>query len=198
MTRHGDWEQEAKKAELVDDLAPASINIPYRCIHSDVSYRGAQNLLENKFPPEVVESATKSSHWAIINLWRPLDRPLDRDPVAFCDWRSIQPEQDLVAVPSKLPPVKNNSHWYSKEDHWTRKTGGFETWAARYNPKHEWYFVDGMKTEEVLLFKLFDSRSTGSSRTVIHSAFVDPRHVEKTPRRSLEMRSLVIWHKDLN
>jgi hypothetical protein len=53
-------------------------------------------------PEEEADRRTKK-RWAIINIWAPILSPVKRDPLAFCDYRSLD-ENDLRTVVANLPP----------------------------------------------------------------------------------------------
>jgi len=109
----------------------------------------------------------------VINLWRPLRGPLRDTPLAVCDARSVDPE-DLV--PSDLV--------------YPHRVG--ETYSVTYRPSHQWYYVQSMQVDEVLLLKCYDSNTDGRSRFAPHSAFTDPTTPpDAPPRESLEIRALV-------
>ena len=48
--------------------------------------------------------------------------------------------------------------------------------------------------DEASLFKNFDSAPTGPGGVAPHSAFSDPRHLDASPRQSIEIRTLAIFH----
>ena len=49
--------------------------------------------------------------------------------------------------------------------------------------------------EEVLAFKIYDSK-TDVARRVVHSAFVDEEFKDEEPRESIEVRALVLYDND--
>jgi hypothetical protein len=71
-----------------------------------------------------------------------------------------------------------------------------DTYAVKYNPAHQWFYVPEMRTDEVLLLKCYDSELDGRARFLAHSAFVDPTTPpDAPPRESIELRSLVFHAK---
>ena len=91
----------------------------------------------------------------IVNVWRPVRGPLRDAPLAICDARSVSFE-DFVA--SDLV--------------YRDRTG--ETYRVRYNPAHCWFYVPGMRTDEAVLIKCYDSAEDGRARFTAPSAFDDP------------------------
>lgn len=61
-------------------------------------------------------------------------------PLALCDYRSTS-ESDLIAVDLPSPHYEG------------------EMYYVKSNPNHNWWFLDAMKQEEVLLIKCYDSKA---------------------------------------
>lgn len=183
------WESVVSDTKDLKDRDPISINPPARFAHVDQSYNGARSILEDQLTPEEATRLSRT-RWGIINVWRPLNKLVRRDPMAVCDARSV-PESDLVQVSAVLPPNgANQLANVSKK--------GFENWFIKANENHRWYCVDGMTPDEALLIKCFDSKMDGRARRSPHSAFVDPRpgRSEGPPRESMEIRCLVFWEDE--
>ena len=63
-----------------------------------------------------------------------------------------------------------------------------------HNPEHHWFYFPRLTPSEVLLLKIYDSRTDGTARLTAHTAFDDPTSPPHAPpRRSIELRSLVFW-----
>ena len=106
----------------------------------------------------------------IINVWRPLNGPVQCTPLAFADSRTVGADA-LVAV----------------EHRYAERTG--ETLSVRYDEGQRWYYWSGMENHERLLLVCYDSEK---GVRVPHSAFVDPRSPEGArARESVEVRCLV-------
>jgi hypothetical protein len=109
----------------------------------------------------------------IINVWRPIKGPLLDAPLAVCDASSVEPE-DLV--PSDLI--------------YPHRVG--ETYSVTYRPSHRWFYFRGMRADEALLLKCYDSKTDGRARFAPHTAFSDPETPsDAPPRESIELRALV-------
>jgi hypothetical protein len=114
----------------------------------------------------------------VINVWRPIKGPLLDRPLAVCDARSVEPE-DLV--PSGL----------------VRDDQGGETYSVTYRQSHLWFYFRGMRSDEVLLLKCYDSRAGGCARFTPSTAFADPDTPPNAPpRESIELRALVFHPPD--
>ncbi|KAF2101409.1 hypothetical protein NA57DRAFT_64217 [Rhizodiscina lignyota] len=176
-------------ASLADDNAEVEDVTPARFIHIDQSEVGAREVLDdNIHPPELAAKLAKS-RWSIINCWRPI-KPVHKDPLAMCDARTAK-DEDLIPIPVYFPPKDGpTQHRYATLTEGDR----FELLYCKYNPEHEWYYVDGMKPGECLLIKCFDTIRDGkTARRVPHSAFTDPTNHDDTTRESVEIRCLVFY-----
>jgi hypothetical protein len=137
------------------------------------------------------ERALEGGRFAIVNVWRNIaHEPVATHPIAFCDGRSVEPE-DLVVF----------------EIHYQNRIG--ENYFARYSPRHRWYYYPAATREEALLIKQWDSagrlaRSRGAEGDAsdptapctfsFHSAFEDPATSPDAPDRwSIEVRCVVLY-----
>ena len=154
--------------------------VPARFVHIDNSPVGARTLLNDHFGESA--ASIMKSRWGIINVWRPL-KTIRKDPLTLCDTRSV-PDEDLVPVYAGLPKDTPFEKVSVGE--------GFETLEIRANPDHRWYYVSAMTPDEVLVFKMYDSKKDVVGR-VPHTSFSDPRTVDDEPRQSLEVRSFVFY-----
>ncbi|GJL81575.1 MAG: methyltransferase [marine bacterium B5-7] len=105
--------------------------------------------------------------FAILQTWQPIRTPIHRHPLAFCDARTIQ-KDDLI-------PEKG-------------------TFMIAFNPHHRWYYYPEMRTEEIVLFKTFDSATDGRARYAPHGSFEHPDTPPDVPaRQSAESRWLLLF-----
>ena len=116
----------------------------------------------------------------IINVWRPI-KPIYRDPLGVVDAHTC-PREDLVPVQVLYPN--------STAESFTVRPG-----AEEGKERHRWHYLYGQKPEELLFFKIFDSKTDGRARSVVHSAFSNEEEADKAPRESIEVRCLV-FHPD--
>jgi len=112
--------------------------------------------------------------FAIVNLWRPIGRAVEKSPLALCDARTLA-DGDLVAA-----------------DLIYRDRIG-ETFALRHNPAQHWYSFPRLTPDEAILIKGYES-SPRAALCAPHSAFDDPTSRPDAPEReSIETRALVIY-----
>lgn len=149
--------------------APNAHRAPVTRAHIDQTPRSAKQRVGFHLPDEA-ETLLKG-RYRIINVWRPLNGPVETFPLAIADSNTV-PDGDMVSVEHRYPD----------------RTG--ETAAVRHNPAHRWYYWSGMDNDERLLLQCFDSAAPMTR--VPHSAFVDGRAGEGgKPRESIEVRALV-------
>ncbi len=116
-----------------------------------------------------------SRRFAIIQVWRPICSPLESNPLAMADARSVAPADLLVA-----------------ERRYPHRVG--QTYRLKYSPRHRWYYFPRMRREEAIVFKVFDSEKDGRARFTPHTAFDDPSTPPGAPpRQSVEARALVFF-----
>jgi hypothetical protein len=113
--------------------------------------------------------------FAIIQVWRPICSPLEANPLAMADARSIAPEDLLIA-----------------ERRYPHRIG--QTYRLKYSARHRWYFFPRMRRDEAIVFKVFDSEKDGRARFTPHTAFDDPSTPPGAPpRQSIEARALAFF-----
>src|SRR5437764_11746462 len=110
--------------------------------------------------------------FAIIQVWRAIRKPIQANPLAILDSRSLVPEDLLVA-----------------ERRYPHRVG--QTYRLKYNPGHRWFYFPEMRRDEALVFKVYDSETDGRARFTPHTSFVDPATPPgSSPRQSIEARTL--------
>ncbi|PGH07114.1 hypothetical protein AJ80_08052 [Polytolypa hystricis UAMH7299] len=149
---------------------PGAARGPVTRTHIDQTVTSAALRVKHHLPDEAEELL--KGRYRIINVWRPLNGPVQAKPLAFASSVSVR-DEDLVPVEHRYPT----------------RTG--ETASVKFNEEQKWYYLSGMLNDERLLLKCSDSGDVPGKR-VPHSAFVDPR----TPpgargRESIEVRTLV-------
>lgn len=111
---------------------------------------------------------------AIINVWRPVNRPARDWPLALGDARSFAPD-DLIPSELRFP----------------HRVG--ETYRIAYNPAQRWFYIPDLRPDEALLIKCWDSDPT-IARFAPHTGFEDPTTPpDAPPRESIEFRTLAFF-----
>jgi hypothetical protein len=154
------------KALSAGDLRP-----PVFHIHTDFTGKSAEARAA------AVLGTTRGSgrRMAAINVWRPIAGPLRDSPLAICDASSVE-RQDLLATDLVYPD----------------RTG--QIYYVAFNPAHRWYYASDMQTDELWMFKNYDSSLRGGAWCTPHTAFVDPTgHPVAAARESVEFRAFAFF-----
>ena len=94
----------------------------------------------------------------LINVWRPIANPVFDFPLAVCDFRTVNVDQDMVPTALIYPAP----------------TPAGETYSVRWQEGHRWYYWSRMTPDEVLLLKCYDSSSRALAGVKASGAQVDP------------------------
>jgi hypothetical protein len=160
----------------------AGVRVPVDQVHNDYTEESGP-----KRKGEILDGAGRLDLFdrrvAFVNMWRPIIGPVQDNPLALCDARSVAPD-DWVST---------DIHHFGENDLTTPRHRG-QIYSVRHNPEHQWFFVSEMNPDEVLLLKCYDSREDGRARFMPHTGFQNPACPEKfTPRESIEARTLVVF-----
>ncbi|KAG1751198.1 hypothetical protein EDB19DRAFT_1628730 [Suillus lakei] len=138
----------------IDQTSAAAIDRVYRYLGDD-----AERLLKGRV--------------RIINVWRPIANPITHFKLAIADYRTIDPEKDLVSA-RIIAPDREAAYL-----------------AVRYNPAQRWCFLANQTPDEVTLIKCYDS-DEDKARHSPHCSFRDMTSPKDTPNRlSIEVGALV-------
>jgi hypothetical protein len=158
-----------------DEAARAAHQLrePVFAVHNDYTEWSGPQRVRDFFPEDA--DALLKHRVAIIQVWRAINRPVQRDPLAIADSRSLAPE-DFVAAERRFPNRRG------------------EIYQFQYNPAHRWFYFPFMHRDEALVFKVYDSAKDGRARWGAHSAFVDPTvPADAPPRESIEIRAFAFF-----
>jgi len=112
---------------------------------------------------------------AIIQVWRPIQKILQANPLALCDARSLE-QTDLIISERRFPD----------------RVG--QTYQVKHNKNHLWFYFPEMRRDEAIIFKVYDSKKDGRPRFTPHTSFEDPSTPGNAPsRESIEVRALVFF-----
>jgi len=146
---------------------------PVRAVHNDYTEWSGPQRVRDFFPDQA--EALLENRVAIIQVWRAINLPVERDPLAIADFRSLA-ERDFVAAERRFP----------------NRVG--EIYQFQYNPAHRWYYFARMHRDEALVFKVYDSAKDGRARWGAHTAFEDPTSpADAPPRESIEIRAFAFF-----
>jgi len=146
---------------------------PVLSAHNDYTEWSGPNRVRELMGEEA--EALLQSRFAIVQVWRAINQPIESNPLAIADAKSVEPGDLLVA-----------------ERRYPNRVG--QTYRLKYNPRHRWVYFPRMRRDEALVFKVFDSEKDGRARFTPHTSFDDPATAPGAPpRQSIEARALVFF-----
>ena len=149
------------------------IRSPVLQAHNDYTVWSGPNRLREILPDEAESLLTR--RFAIIQVWRAINRPIQSNPLALADAKSIALDDLMVA-----------------ERRYPHRVG--QTYRLKYNPNHRWIYFPEMRRDEAIVFKVYDSKTDGRARFTAHTSFEDPSgSADAPPRQSIEMRAFAFF-----
>jgi len=149
------------------------IREPVLSAHNDYTDWSGPNRVRELLPDEA--ESLLESRFAIIQVWRAINRPIQSNPLAIADAKSIAPDDLLIA-----------------ERRYPNRVG--QTYRLKYSPAHRWFYFPEMRRDEALVFKVYDSEKDGRARFTPHTSFDDPSTPPGAPpRQSIEARALAFF-----
>ena len=158
-----------------DDSArePRRVQEPVMLVHNDYTEWSGPQRVRDVLPDEA--DALLQHRFAIIQVWRPIHRSVQRNPLGLTDARTVAPG-DLIASERRYPD----------------RIG--EVYRISYNPAHAWFYFPQMRPGEAIVFKVYDSEKDGRARFTAHTAFHDPTTPpDAPPRESIETRAFAFF-----
>jgi hypothetical protein len=162
------------------DFAPSYLDLVRGSYREQTNEGGQAALARHGLTAGDVERASRI---VILQLWRNLGAAKMDHPIAFCDARTVRPDD------ARAFPVSDYAG------------SGFDFEAlgvcAPEEPgRHHWYAFPELRPEEAVAFRTFDTDLVQAGRTFFtpHSAFRDPEvPVGKPARESIELRATCIY-----
>ena len=155
------------------EQAARRIREPVLWAHNDYTEWSGPQRVRDILPEEA--ERLLAHRFAIVQVWRAIGRPIQSDPLAVADARSVSPG-DLIKAERRYP----------------HRVG--ETYQLQYNPAQRWFYFPEMRRDEALVFKVYDSQTDGRARFTPHCSFVDPTTpAEAPPRQSIEVRTFAFF-----
>ncbi len=149
------------------------IREPVMSAHNDYTEWSGPNRVREFLPDEAEDLLTR--RFAIIQVWRAINQPIQTNPLALADAKSVAME-DLVVAERRYP----------------HRVG--QTYRLKYNSNHRWYYFPEMHRDEALVFKVYDSETDGRARFTPHTSFDDPSTPAGAPaRQSIEARAFAFY-----
>lgn len=150
------------------------LRTPVHSVHNDYTEWSARKRVQDFMGDEAESLLAK--RFAIIQTWRPINLPIEEEPLAISDGATLDPETDLLLAERRYPD----------------RIG--QTYRVAHSPRHEWYYLPRMRREEIIVFKVYDSARDGRARYTAHTAFKDPlTPANPNKRESIEIRSFAFF-----
>jgi hypothetical protein len=149
------------------------IREPVLLAHNDYTEWSGPQRVREVLPDEA--DRLLEHRFAIVQVWRAVNRPIESNPLAIADARSIA-RADFIAAERRYP----------------HRVG--ETYQLRHSPAHRWFYFPRMRPDEALVFKVYDSKTDGRARFTPHTSFLDPTTpAGAPPRQSIEARMFAFF-----
>ena len=146
---------------------------PVLSAHNDYTEWSGPQRVRDVLPQEAADLLQRRV--AIIQVWRAINQPIESNPLAIADAKSIAFGDFLLA-----------------ERRYPDRVG--QTYRLMYNPNHRWYYFPRMRRDEALVFKVYDSEKDGRARFTPHTSFDDPQSPPGAPpRQSIEARAFAFF-----
>lgn len=153
--------------------AARGVREPAYGVHNDYTHWSARKRLRDLLADEA--ETLLQRRFAIVQVWRPIRRTVEADPIAIADARGIR-ASDLIPV-NRISPGRVG-----------------ETWQVAWHSRQRFYWFPHLTPDEALLFKVYDSATDGRARFTAHTAFRLPTQNAATPaRESCEVRMFVFF-----
>jgi hypothetical protein len=149
------------------------VSSPVRNVHNDYTEWSGPQRVRDLLPEEADELTSR--HFAVVQTWRPINKPVQNEHLAIADAQSIGTSELIPSA--RIYPNRRG-----------------EVYHSTYNPAHRWYYFPNMRRHEAMVFKCYDSLKDGRARWTAHCAFDDPTApANVAPRESIEMRTLAFF-----
>lgn len=161
------------------------VSQPASTVHIDNSHDSAMGHLKRELGDEKAQSMIdKHKRWAIINVWRPIEIPVQRWPLLLVDYSRVPGGMSLETHTERIYRV-NNPEYYKSHDNF-----------LKYDPNYEFLYASNLAPDEVIVFKDYDSRKD-KLRGTPHGGFQDDATPEDAPaRKSIEVRLFAFFDDD--
>ena len=146
---------------------------PVLSAHNDYTEMSGPQRVREILPDEA--DRLLKGRFAIVQVWRAINQPIESNPLALADARSVAMEDLMVA-----------------ERRYPNRVG--QTYRLKHNPSHRWFYFPRMRRDEAIVFKVYDSATDGRARFTPHTSFDDPTTRPGAPaRQSIEVRALAFF-----
>lgn len=141
-------------------------------VHNDYTELSGPQRVRARLSSEAEDLLTH--RFAILHVWRSICGIIEMCPLAVADTRSIS-SKDFVTI-KRASPLAHYADFY----------------GLSYSPTHRWCWFPEMTSDEVLIFKNYDS-DPAYARWTFHAAFDAPHGSDAKPRESIEVKTFAFF-----
>jgi hypothetical protein len=146
---------------------------PVLSAHNDYTEWSGPQRVREILPDEA--DAQLQRRFAIVQVWRAINQPIESNPLALADARTVAMDDLLVS-----------------ERRYPNRVG--QTYRLKHNAAHRWFYFPRMRRDEAIVFKVYDSANDGRARFTPHTSFDDPMTpAGAPPRQSIEVRAFAFF-----
>lgn len=146
--------------------------------HVDQDEEYARTIIKRAAGDDAFERYSRA---AICNLWRPVRGPVTNNPLAVCDFSTMDRDEDVM-----------------------RMAGSYgSAYSVAYSPRQRWCYMSHQQPDEAIMLLCYDSNMgrNGEALWTGHVACTvlgEQRLPElvgqpEVPRRSVEVRLFALW-----
>jgi len=156
-------------------------------VHVDYTESRSQKLA-NKMLASRGLAGSEYSRVVCINVWRAISPGPQDWPLAMCEAQSVarsEGQPNVMIYVDKLPDVEQLPE--------LPPDPAGEAVCYQHSPMHKWTYFSNMQKDEVLVFKLYDSKDGVEAWRTPHAAFDNSSVPGAVPRESVEIRSVAYF-----
>ncbi|KAK3367392.1 hypothetical protein B0T24DRAFT_710323 [Lasiosphaeria ovina] len=176
-------ESKSYRRESLASTDPLLLEGPALGAHTDITARSGPEMIKNRLGTDVFEAyRTPEYRFRIVNTWRSRNAVCEHNPLAVCDYRTVDPEVDLIACDRVIPERAGEVYYIHHSER--------QQWATMLIVQ---CFLKNQTVDEIAVMLMYDSEPGKQAKYCPHISF---KHLEARPdaptRRSVETRSIVI------
>lgn len=167
----------SRNSALTDEQCNDTHRNPVLYPHVDADLLSVQEWLDDCLGIEESEK-TRKNRFQLINVWRPLGaNPIINKPLTICDYSSIDVNRDIHPLT------------IHRSDH------SATAYTISHNPQdiHKWYYLSEMRSDEMFIFKNFDSKPDVAQFAVHTALNNDNASTSNLEQKSLELRCFIFY-----
>ena len=162
----------ANQAKKLTQESSTSQRAPVMLVHCDYTAESGPVRVKQLLKDEADDLLSRRV--AFINVWKPIRRTVEENPLAMCDVTSSS-QDDFFKL------------------HLRYRDRDGENYVMKRSDKHHWWYFPKITPQKVILLKTYES-DKGRAQFVGHSAFQDPTSPPNAPaRESVEIRTIAFF-----